>query len=356
MTAHDTVLITGGAGFIGSNLAQKLASRGHEVTLVDSLHPQVHTGTWPALLSESGISQWPFDVTVSTQWDALFKMIQPSLIVHLAAETGTGQSLLEASRHGRVNVLGTAEMLDGLSRAGHVPERFVLASSRAIYGEGMWMTDVGSSFHAPLRDLCQLEAAQWDPQSPENTEVWPLPHHAERVEPRPSSVYAATKLAQEHILRSWVTARGTALYILRLQNVYGPGQSLTNPYTGIVSLFAKMALEHKSIPVYEDGRIVRDFVFIEDAVTALAAACASERDSVTILDIGSGKSSTLLELANEIARQTGAPSPTITGAFRLGDVRSAFADLSIAKQIIGYSPLTTLSEGIRLLLQWITDQ
>lgn len=351
-----SVLITGGAGFIGSNLAAELTARGDVVTIVDSLHPQVHVGGWPLL--PDGVRALPFDVTVPTQWDALFRTYRPDVVVHLAAETGTGQSLAEASRHARVNVVGTSELLDGMTRAGIVPSRIVLASSRAVYGEGKWTTAGGTEFYAAARGVSQLEAALWTPTAPDpvDLDVRPLPHRADTVEPRPSNIYAATKLAQEHVLAAWVEAHGTALSVLRLQNVYGPGQSLTNPYTGIVSLFGRLAREHRVIPVYEDGDIVRDFVFIEDVVAALAAAVGSEGTGVATVDIGSGTALTLLALAQEIARQAGAPEPEVNGKYRLGDVRAASADVTAARALLGYVPRTSPAEGVTRLLEWIGTQ
>lgn len=351
---HRSVLITGGAGFIGSKLASRLVADNASVTILDSLHPQVHDAGWPPDLPSS-VTKLPFDVTAPAQWDALFRVSRPDVIVHLAAETGTGQSLTEASRHGRVNVVGTTELLDGLSRAQQVPSQFVLASSRAVYGEGKWVAGEHDEFYAAARGRHQLESGQWDPwlEGRSGAQVTPLPHRAGVVEPRPSNVYAATKLAQEHILSSWVNARGSQLSILRLQNVYGPGQSLTNPYTGIVSLFGRLGNERQAIPVYEDGRIIRDFVFIDDVVGALAAACANTKGGINVVDIGSGEAVTLLGIAQEIARQSDAPAPVVNGAFRLGDVRAAFADVSRAHDVLGYVPRTPPAEGIALLLEWI---
>ncbi len=349
------VLITGGAGFIGSALAHRLASSTDELVLVDSLHPQVHEGGWDE--APEGVQRLPFDVTVPTLWDAFFRMHRPDVVVHLAAETGTGQSLSEASRHGRANVVGTTELLDGLSRSGHVPERFVLASSRAVYGEGKWITDSGTEFYANPRDLRQLNSAQWDPTPPGSPEgAQPLPHRARDVEPRPTNIYAATKLAQEHILGAWASARGSSLSVLRLQNVYGPGQSLSNPYTGIVSLFGRLAGAHEIIPVYEDGEITRDFVFIDDVVSAVQSACASEHAGITTVDIGSGSAVTLRELAAEIARQAGAPAPVVTGEFRPGDVRAAYADNGDAAELLDYRPATGPAEGVARLLAWIASK
>jgi dTDP-L-rhamnose 4-epimerase len=356
-----TVLITGGAGFIGSRLAADLAADGDDVVLLDVLHPQVHAGGWPRL--PAGITAIPFDVTVPTMWDAVLRSVRPEIVVHLAAETGTGQSLTEASRHTRVNVVGTSEMLDGLHRAGHVPERFVLASSRAVYGEGEWATPDGTRFAADARDVRQLDRAEWDPSAPGNAPgdpgsgpAHPLAHVAATTQPRPSNVYAATKLAQEHVLHAWASAHGTPLSVLRLQNVYGPGQSLTNPYTGIVSLFGRLAREHRSIPVYEDGSITRDFVFVDDVVRALSAATRSTVAGTSTVDIGSGSPMTLLDLAALVAAQAGAPAPQVTGQYRLGDVRAAFADVSAAGEALGYVPQIDPEHGIALLLAWMATQ
>lgn len=352
----STVLITGGAGFIGSRLASRLAAGGDKVVVVDVLHPQVHANGWPDL--PPAVLAIPFDVTVAAPWDALLRSIRPDVVVHLAAETGTGQSLTEASRHGRVNVVGTTELLDALSRADQLPRRFVLASSRAVYGEGDWATEDGTAFAAAPRDAAQLASARWDPSAPDRrgAPVHPLPHRAAEVPPRPSNVYAATKLAQEHILRAWTAARGTDLAVLRLQNVYGPGQSLTNPYTGIVSLFGRLARERQAIPVYEDGGIVRDFVFIDDVVDALARATALGPGANPTVDIGSGRAGTLLELATEIAAQAGAPAPVVNGRYRLGDVRAAFADIEDARVALGYQPRVMWAEGVARLLAWIEEQ
>ena len=270
MRKTPSVLITGGAGFIGSALARRLVKAGYDVAVMDVLHPQVH-GEGKAIDLPSSVRLFTGDVTHAPDCDAVLRLFQPSQIVHLAAETGTAQSLSEATRHGSVNVVGTTQLLDALSRAALVPDQLVLASSRAVYGEGAWQS--GSElFYPPPRSHAQLLAGVWDPHGPTGETVVPLPSCAGRTEPRPTNIYAATKLAQEHILAAWTAAHDTKLSVLRLQNVYGPGQSLTNSYTGIVALFARLAREQRTLDVYEDGRIVRDFVFIEDVVEALFAA------------------------------------------------------------------------------------
>ena len=282
--ASTSVLITGGAGFIGSALARRLVDFGYDVAVMDVLHPQVH-GDHAAINLPSSVQLFTGDVTHAADWDAVLRLFRPSQIVHLAAETGTAQSLSEATRHGSVNVVGTTQLLDGLSRAAHVPDQIVLASSRAVYGEGAWQ--YGSQiFYPPPRSHAQLLAGNWDPQGPTDDSAVPLPSSASRTEPRPTNIYAATKLAQEHILAAWTAAHDTNLSVLRLQNVYGPGQSLTNSYTGIVALFARLAREQRTLEVYEDGRIVRDFVYIDDVVEALFAAIDDLRRSRAVSTSG----------------------------------------------------------------------
>ncbi len=283
-----SVLITGGAGFIGSALAQRLVESGHDVAVVDVLHPQVH-GDRAALDLPPAVRLFTGDVTHAPDLDAVLRLFRPTQIVHLAAETGTAQSLSEATRHGMVNVVGTTQLLDAMSRSAHVPEQLVLASSRAVYGEGAWQSGEHVFYPRP-RNHTQLEAGVWDPQGPTGDSAVPLASCAGRTEPRPTNIYAATKLAQEHILAAWAGAHDTNLSVLRLQNVYGPGQSLTNSYTGIVALFARLARDHQMLEVYEDGRILRDFVYIDDVVEALHSAVAAPALGRRCLDIRLGDS------------------------------------------------------------------
>jgi dTDP-L-rhamnose 4-epimerase len=352
--ASTSVLITGGAGFIGSALARRLVDFGYDVAVMDVLHPQVH-GDHAAINLPSSVQLFTGDVTHGADWDAVLRLFRPSQIVHLAAETGTAQSLSEATRHGSVNVVGTTQLLDGLSRAAHIPDQIVLASSRAVYGEGAWQ--YGSQiFYPPPRSHAQLLAGNWDPQGPTDDPAFPLPSCAGRTEPRPTNIYAATKLAQEHILAAWTAAHDTNLSVLRLQNVYGPGQSLTNSYTGIVALFARLALEQCTLEVYEDGRIVRDFVYIDDVVDALFAAIERPAAQPRCLDIGSGNPTTIHELAGKLAAICDAPEPIVVGKFRDGDVRAARCDIEPASAELGWRPKWTLGGGLRDLLDWISGQ
>nr|WP_318289438.1 NAD-dependent epimerase/dehydratase family protein [Paraburkholderia sp. BL8N3] len=265
-----TCLVTGGAGFIGCAISSTLVRHFDRVVALDNMHPQIHaTPDRPARLDPK-VELVVGDVTLSETWNSLLQTVKPDVVIHLAAETGTGQSLTEGTRHAMVNVVGTTQMLDAFVRFESVPRRIVLTSSRAVYGEGAWQDAAGTITYPGQRSKVQLEQGVWDFPG-----LKCLPFEATRTQPRPTSIYGATKLTQEMVLSAWALSFGVEVGLLRLQNVYGPGQSLSNPYTGIVSLFARLARGGKSIPLYEDGEIVRDFVFIDDvseAVTGIATA------------------------------------------------------------------------------------
>lgn len=349
-----SVLITGGAGFIGSALARRLIEAGYDVAVMDVLHPQVHAADQPIDLPSS-VRLFTGDVTHAPDLDAVLRLTRPAQIVHLAAETGTGQSLAEATRHASVNVVGTAQLLDALTRAHLVPDQIVLASSRAVYGEGAWRSGTHTFYPRP-RSHAQLLAGIWDPQGPTDEPAVPLPSCAGRTEPRPTNIYAATKLAQEHMLAAWTAARDTNLSVLRLQNVFGPGQSLTNSYTGIVALFARLAGEKRPLEVYEDGRIVRDFVYIDDVVDALFAAMEKPATEIRCLDVGSGVGTTIHDLARKIATIRDAPEPVVVPKFRDGDVRAASCTIEPAQHNLDWKPRWGLDDGLHALLKWITEQ
>jgi dTDP-L-rhamnose 4-epimerase len=240
-------------------------------------------------------------------------------------------------------------MLDAFARFDAIPEQIVLTSSRAVYGEGAWQnTDTGEIVYPGQRTREQLERGQWDFPG-----LVPLPFSAGETEPRPTSIYGVTKLAQEQALRTWALAFGSKAIILRLQNVYGPGQSLINPYTGIVSLFCRLAREGKPIPVYEDGNIVRDFVFIDDVADAIQTAIARGSGSSVPYDVGSGTPATIAEVADWIARHYNAPAPIVNGAYRHGDVRAASCDMRRTIRELEWTPRWPVERGLERLCEWI---
>lgn len=347
------VLVTGGAGFIGTSLARELADAADQWVVLDNLHPQVHPGSRPPADLPDAVDLRVGDVTSADDLDALVADVRPDTVVHLAAETGTAQSLAESTRHGMVNVVGTTQLLDAFTRAGHVPGHVVLTSSRAVYGEGLWRNADGTTFQPGLRTHAQLEAGLWD----HGTGAEHVPNSVAGTHPNPINVYGATKLAQEHILAAWTGSHDTKLSVLRLQNVYGPRQSLSNPYTGIVSLFSRLAREGGSIPLYEDGEITRDFVYVDDVVSALVAAIAvPPADHLRTVDIGSGVRTTIGDLAREVARYHSAPDPHVTGQYRDGDVRHASCTVDDTVTALDWAPRWSLRDGVAILQEWIATQ
>lgn len=347
-----TCLVTGGAGFIGCALSKQLADEFGRVVVVDSLLPQVHAQQKRPNDLDERVEFVHADVAEPATWTALLGdgTLKPQVIVHLAAETGTGQSLTESSRHAISNVVGTTEMLDALVRYEALPEMIVLASSRAVYGEGAWADQYGNVTYPGQRSSAMLKAGQWDFLG-----LHPLPFQSTTVVAHPSSIYGSTKLAQENIITSWCLAFGVAPILYRLQNVYGPGQSLTNPYTGIVPFFGQVAKRGEPIPVFEDGEIVRDFVYIEDVAAAILAGIRSGKPNTDAYDIGSGEATTILELAQIIANHYGSPEPRITGQYRNGDIRAAVAVIERPRQQLGWEPTVPVREGVTRLLNWIDD-
>lgn len=342
-------IVTGGAGFIGCELSRSLLEHFDRVVAIDVLHPQVHkTQERPSALHNS-VELVIADICNGDAWIKVLSSLESvDTIIHLAAETGTGQSLTESARHSMTNVHGTAVMLDALGQKGIVPRQIILASSRAVYGEGAWLApDEKSIFYPGQRSREQLAAGVWDFDG----EV--LPMQARSVVPAPVSIYGATKLAQENMLSAWCQAYGTTPTIFRFQNVYGPGQSLINSYTGIVSLFAQLAKRGESIPLYEDGEMLRDFVLVSDVTAAVLKSLHVQVPAGEILDVGNGVGTTIKDVAEIVSDIYGAPPPHVCGKYRFGDVRHAFADIDLTSRILKWKPAHTLDEGLRLLCNWI---
>ena len=339
-------LVTGGAGFIGCALSSLLAERYDEVVALDNLHPQIHARPAMPERLDPRVRLVIGDVTRPDDVTALLDQFKPVDVVHLAAETGTGQSLTESARHGLVNVVGTNVLLDALHSRGVVPRQFVLSSSRAVYGEGEWLRPDGRSFLPGQRALGQLQAGQWD-----FADATPLPCRAGRTLPTPTSVYGATKLAQEHILSVWGGSFGSKVSVLRFQNVYGPGQSLTNSYTGIVALFCRLARKGESIPLYEDGKMLRDFVNIEDVARSVIAALVHGETGTW--DVGTGQARTITEIATIIANAYGAPGPAVCAKYRLGDVRHAACDPGRTHAELGWRAAVSPESGLLELKEWV---
>lgn len=344
-------VILGGAGFIGSALAFRLAGAVDELVVYDNLLEQVHGRNPPQLPAGTGFVR--ADVRDPLALRALLASTDPDVVFHLAAETGTGQSYDVPSRHCDVNVLGLCHLVEALRELPDRPRRIVLASSRAVYGEGAYLAQDGRSVVAEPRRVEDLKAGRFDVLDEGGRKLHPRAT-AETFQPRPASVYASTKLMQELILRQ--TTLGTRLQpvVLRFQNVYGPGQSLRNPYTGVLSILADQILRGEMLNIYEDGLIIRDFVYVDDVVDALLVAGASAESGPEPINIGSGVATPIIGAADALMAELGA-SPNrkqISGAFRVGDVRHAVADIARARERLGWSPKTPLDVGIARLAAW----
>lgn len=355
---HD-VLITGGAGFIGKRLAMALRGDGHEVTVFDNFHPQVHKSPeeTTAALHAAGVRVIAVDVRDADALRAALDASGATVIVHLAAETGTGQSYDLPARYCDVNIIGTANLVEAVravSEAGTNIERILLAGSRAVYGEGACKDAAGRHVTAVPRLARDLEIGDFAPKNAAGDPLTPIPSKAAATSPAPASIYASTKLMQEYILSQGLAQTGIACGILRLQNVYGAGQSLNNPYTGVLSIFAQQLLDGKSLNIFEDGEIVRDFVHVSDVVAAFRRMCRMSALPTGIIDIGSGQAATILEVACQMIDALGLSGDRhyISGQFRPGDIRHAVADISDAREELDWEPAVSLREGLEELLDW----
>jgi dTDP-L-rhamnose 4-epimerase len=352
------ILITGGAGFIGCWLLEALAAAGHAVTVLDSLSPQVHGTQSEAAVRERWFSQPGRELVVADvrDRDTVDRLLAGAeAVVHLAAETGTGQSMYQIAHYVDVNVAATAMLLELIGvRHRHI-RKLVLASSRAVYGEGAYrLADALVSPQARTRDV--LAAGRWEPAGPAG-EPLQLVATPEDCPLRPASVYAATKHSMEELGRIFSEAYGVPTVALRLQNVYGERQSLVNPYTGILSIFSNRMREHQAINIFEDGFESRDFVHVSDVVQAMQLALERELTGFHTLNIGSGVATSVIEVTRLLAEQLSSHSRIqVTGDFRVGDIRHCFADISRARAVLGFEPATSLARGLARFCDWVKTQ
>ncbi len=351
----STVLITGGAGFIGSRLACALSPDLYQVTVFDNFHPQSHEGNTDtrALLQQSGVRIIQGDVRDEAALCAAVAASRPQIVYHLAAETGTGQSFDLPARYNDVNVMGTARLIEAIRARGKFVRRVILASSRSVYGEGACVDSDGRPVAAVERVAADLERGDFAPKDMAGRSLRPVPTNADCTV-APASIYASTKLMQEYLLKQAFWGTKVDVGILRLQNVFGPGQSMNNPYTGVLSIFCRQILEGQGLSVFEDGQITRDFVLVDDVVSAFAAMARAARMPAEILDIGTGEGATILQVARRLMSQLGQDPDrvAVTGAFRPGDIRHAVADISRAREKLGWAPAFSLDQGLARLGEW----
>ena len=354
---YANVLITGGLGFIGRAVAQELVERHCRVRLLDNLSAQIH-GAVPdlaglRLLRNVEVARG--DVSRATDWAVALENVEA--VIHLAAETGTAQSMYEICRYTGTNVGGTAALLDHLANHRHTVKKIILASSRSVYGEGAYRCQGCGLVYPRARSEQRLRSGHWEPDCPKCGGEIEAAATPEEGRTAPASVYAATKLAQEALVRVAAVALGIPAVIYRFQNAYGEGQSLKNPYTGILSIFSSQLRLGKIIQVYEDGQESRDFVHVSDVARAVVAGLDCDRADGATLNVGSGKPTSVLQVAQLLQERFAVPTPPlITGQYRMGDIRHGYADLTEIRARLDFAPQIALEQGLSRFVEWVKSQ
>ena len=358
----EKILITGGAGFIGSNLALALLKKGHQVTVLDNLSEQIHgknpEETSPLYLSIKDKVRF-IKGTVACRETLQKAIADNTVIVHLAAETGTGQSMYEIQHYTDVNIGATALLLDILTNEKHSVKKVVVASSRAIYGEGKYYNKTKNTFVYPLQRTDEdMQKGDFEVKDPQNhSDVLELVATTEDSIIHPTSVYGITKQVQEQLVMTVCPTIGIAGVAFRYQNVYGPGQSLKNPYTGILSIFSTQIKNGNGINIFEDGKETRDFVFISDVVDATVLGIEKETANNQVFNVGTGVATDVITVATELSNNYGIQVPiTISGNYRLGDIRHNYADITKARQLLGFEPKISFNEGLKQFTDWVNTQ
>ncbi len=345
------VLVTGGAGFIGCHVSRALLERGYEVRILDSLIEQVHrSSVRNPILRETELIR--ADVRnldrVSQALDGV------DHVIHLAAEVGVGQSMYEVDRYVSVNDHGTAVLVQAL--IDRPVARVVVASSMSIYGEGLYRAADGTLMDDVIRPTVRHGEA-WDPSGPGGAALTPMAT-PEGKRPNLASVYALTKYVQERLVLTVAPAYGMQGVALRLFNVYGPGQALSNPYTGVLAIFASRLLNRERPMVFEDGEQRRDFVHVEDVARAFILALEHPQAPGQVFNVGSGRDVSINEVGVALAEAMGTPhlTPEVTGQARVGDIRHCFADVGLARAVLGFAPRRSFEDSLGELADWVQQQ
>lgn len=354
------VLITGGAGFIGSHIALQLIKKGYDVIVLDNLLEQIH-GTDPEHTSPlyCSIKDKVHFLNGDVCDEGLLKEVlqDADYVIHLAAETGTGQSMYEIKRYIDVNIGGTALLLDILTNTKHHVKRIVVAESRAIYGEGKYHCEKCGDVYPMERKDEDMAKGDFECHCPKCGGKVSLVATTEDSAIHPSSVYGIGKQVQGQLVHMVCKSIGVESVSFRYQNVYGPGQSLTNPYTGILSIFSTRIKNKKEINIFEDGKESRDFVYIDDVVNATIAGMEVPEANGQVFNIGTGIATDVLTVAKTLCKHYGIEVPLkVSGNYRLGDIRHNYADISLAKKLLGFEPQWSFDRGIKQFTEWVNRQ
>jgi len=351
------ILITGGAGFIGSHLVDAMLARGYRVTVLDSLSPQVHGDAeldadgWPVYL-DARARRIRGDLLEDGVFEAALNGV--THLAHLAASVGVGQSMTNIVDYTRNNVMAAAVMLETLSQRPHTVERIAVASSMSIYGEGDYVRpSTGAHVTTDIRPHAQLEARHWDLMV-DGEPLEPCPTPEEKLL-QPNSIYAVNKRDHEEMFLSVGRALRIPTVALRLFNAYGSRQALSNPYTGVAAIFISRLMNDQPPLVFEDGRQMRDFVHVQDVAEAFATVLDDDREIWDVFNVGSGAPVSINEIAGVLARLLGKNiAPEVLNRYRVGDIRHCFGDISKIERTFGFTPRRSMDEGMEELISWVS--
>lgn len=350
------ILVTGGAGFIGSHLVDALLAKGHHIRILDALVPQVHgpNATWPAWVPDT-VEKMQGDVRYTAVWEKALEGID--IVYHLAAEVGVGQSMYEIVRYMEANTMGTAVLLELLTRGQYPIQKLIVASSMSIYGEGAYCAPNGQTVFPTLRDEARLEKQQWEHYwGNTDQELRPLPTNEDKPL-QPTSIYAISKRDQEEMCLSVGIAYKIPTVAFRFFNVYGPRQALSNPYTGVAAIFSGRLLNYNAPLIFEDGLQSRDFIHVSDIVQGLVLGMERDEANYQAINLGTGRQTSVLDVAQALNRELGLDiQPQIVNKFRAGDIRHCFADITKARQLLGFEPKVRFEDGVRELIGWVSQQ
>lgn len=353
------VLISGGAGFIGSNLALKLIKRGYQVVILDNLSRQIHGDDYNKSFTYNLIKdKCKFikgDVRDIESWENALTGID--VVVHLAAETGTGQSMYEIGKYVDVNIGGTSRLLEVVTNKNTTVKKIIVASSRAVYGEGKYKCDEHGIVYPLSRDDSDMSVGDFEVKCPICKQKVVMMPTDEESKLQPNSVYGHAKKSQEELCMIVGKAINIPVVAFRFQNVYGPGQSLKNPYTGILSIFSTSIKNGNTLNVFEDGLCTRDFVYIDDVTDAIILGIENDSANYQSFNVGSGEKIDVLTIANLLKiKYNSDVDVMISGNYRLGDIRNNLGDLSKIRTLLGYEPKVKFNEGITLFVDWVEKQ
>ncbi|AFV98320.1 MULTISPECIES: NAD-dependent epimerase/dehydratase family protein [unclassified Sulfuricurvum] len=353
---YKNMLITGGAGFIGSNLSLKLIEKGYNVTVLDNLSPQIHSENSPLFHSiKDKVNFISGTVLCYDDWKKALEGID--VVVHLAAETGTGQSMYEIEKYTDVNIKGTSIFLDILANEKHSVKKIIVASSRAIYGEGKYSCDIHGIVYPSERKNIDMKNGDFEAKCPQCAGNLNLMPTDEESKIHPTSIYGITKQVQEQMFMVMGKSLGIPAVAFRYQNVYGVGQSLSNPYTGILSIFSTRIKNGNEINIFEDGKESRDFVYVDDVVDATIMGIEKDEANHHVFNVGLGVGIDVLTVANTLIKAYNSNSKiTLSGNFRLGDIRHNYANISKIKELLGFEPKVNFVEGIQRFTTWVNQQ